>query len=484
MEPQKINTDASDWFLKTLGVDKESLKGVVRNALSGAEDGELFLEKSETEMLVLSDGQIETSFSTDEGFGLRRVEGRRAGYVSDNTISVEAILQAGKDLRAVFVGGKTFANAVSHGGESRYPQGYPEEIPFEKTMALLKEIDAYIRSLDSRAKAVDVAFARQLKEICIVRPDWLLVSEFRPLVRLSMTVVLKDGEKTGTGSEGFGGRYAASKLFDSANWQNCAEQAVHCARSLLEAEECEAGEMDVVLGSGWPGVILHEAFGHMIEGDFNYKGIGAFAHMMGKQVAAKGITIVDEGNISERRGSLSFDDEGTPTQRTVLVEDGILVGYMHDRMSARELSVKPTGNGRRESYEHPPMPRMTNTHMLGGQHSPEEIIASVKKGIYGQVMGGGQVDITSGEFVFSVVLAQRILNGKLTGPIKGAILKGWGSKVFLHVDMVGNDPALDNGVGTCGKEGQSVPVGVGQPTIRIRAGGLVVGGTIMQSVVQ
>ncbi|MBI2120166.1 MAG: metalloprotease TldD [Parcubacteria group bacterium] len=480
METNTTHADISSTFLEMLGVTKDELTQVVADALSGAEDGELFLERSETEALVLSDGRIEeVSFDTDEGFGLRRVEGTETGYVSDQNISIDAIRQAGDDLRAVFASGKTFFAAGAPAGESLYSQERPADIPLPEKIALLSEVDAYIRSLDVRAKAVNASFVSQLREVCIVRPDGLFVSELRPLVVLKMQVVLKDGEQSGTGYEGFGGRHNPRKVFGSANWKPYADRAVYFAQALLEAEECPAGEMDVVLGRGWPGVILHEAFGHMTEGDFNFKGVGAFADMTGERVASELVTIVDEGNISERRGSLSFDDEGTPTQRTVLVKDGVLVSYMHDRLSARMLSAKPTGNGRRESYEYSPMPRMTNTHMLGGQHSHEEIIRATKNGLYVEAIGGGQVDITSGKFVFRVSLARRIEDGKLTVPIKGATLIGSGPKVFLSVDMVGNDPALDNGVGVCGKNGQGVPVGVGQPTIRVRKGGLVVGGTQM-----
>ncbi len=473
--------NVADGFLATLGTDKLSLVRVVCDALSGAEDGELFLEKSETETLVLSDGRIESSsYHNDEGFGLRRVEGKQMGYVSDNTLSLDAITQAGEDLRVIFESGKTFAVSENVQNEPLYFQGRPVEVLMEKKIALLFEIDSHIRKSDTRVTSVSVSLVSHLKEVLIVRPDGLFVHEFRPMTRMNMSVGLSDGERSGTGSQGFGGRSDYSRMFDSNEPKIFADQAIHDAQSMLEAEACPAGQMDVVLGSGWPGVLLHEAFGHLCEGDFNHKGTGAFSDKLGKQVAARGVTVVDEGNILDKRGSLSFDDEGTPTQRTVLVEDGILLSYMHDRMSARIFGVKPTGNGRRESYAHLPMPRMTNTHMLAGAHTRDEIIGATKNGIYIETMGGGQVEVTSGKFVFVAGVAWRIKDGKITVPLKGATLIGSGPKALLHVDMIGNDPALDNGVGMCGKDGQSVPVGVGQPTIRIRCGGMTVGGTEIQ----
>lgn len=476
METQKNYADTSEGFLRTLGVNKESLVKVVKDALSGAEDGELYLQKIEVSGLVWNDGRIESSsFYSDEGFGLRRVEGMRTGYVSSDIISAESIKKSGEELRGVFAGGKTYASAEKFSPQPLYPQEIPAEIPIEEKIALLGKVDAYVRSQDSRVTAVSVSLSQAREEVCIVRADGLFLEEFRPMVRMNISLTLVDDVKTGTGSEGFGGRENESRLFK--DWQGYADKAIECARNLLVAENCPAGEMVVVFGPGWPAVILHEAFGHMLEGDHIFKNTSAFVGMMGEQIAASCVTIVDEGSILGRRGSLSFDDEGTKTERTVLVKDGVLAAYLHDRLSARVLGVKPTGNGRRESYAHIPMPRMTNTHMLGGLHSPEDIIKSVKKGLYAGNMSGGQVDITTGKFVFEVLLAWRIENGKLTVPVKGAMLTGSGEKVFLHVDMVGNDPALDNGIGACGKNGQSVPVGVGQPTIRIRAGGLIVGGT-------
>ncbi len=476
MKKKREKINARDGFLKTLGINKKGLKKVVKDALSGAQDGELFLQKIEVSGLVWNDGRIESSsFFSDEGFGLRRVGGMLTGYVSSDIITVESIKQAGAELRGVFQSGKVYALAEKLPPCPMYSQEIPAEIPIEEKIALLEKVDAYVRSKDPRVTALSISLSQAREEICIVRADGHFAEEFRPMVRMNISLTLVDGSNTGTGFEGFGGRENESRLF--AEWQPYADKAIECARNLLVAEDCPAGEMVVVFGPGWPAVILHEAFGHMLEGDHIFKNTSAFTGMMGERIASEGVTIVDEGSIPGRRGSLSFDDEGTKTQRTVLVKDGVLMAYLHDRLSARVLGAKPTGNGRRESYAHIPMPRMTNTHMLGGTHTPEEIIAATKSGLYAGNMGGGQVDITTGKFVFEVLLAWRIIDGKITVPIKGATLIGSGEKVFRFVDMVGNDPALDNGIGACGKNGQSVPVGVGQPTVRIRAGGLIVGGT-------
>jgi TldD protein len=478
MKKQTKKSGVSERFLKMLGTDKQGLVNAVRSALSGAEDGELYLERNETEALSWSDGRVKSSsFSIDEGFGLRMVVGKQTGYVSSQRLSIPEILSAGKELGDVFTETREFAAAQKGRAQSLYSQRRPKEVPFEKKIALLSEIDKHVRSLEPMVVSVDASIVNQLREVCIVRPDGLFVSEFRPLVRLNVSVVVKDGDRSGSGASGFGGRYELSALLDPKNWRPHADHALIVAKDLVIAEDCPAGEMDVVLGSGWPGVILHEAFGHLTEGDFNFKGESVFSTMMGRHVAAAGVTVVDEGCIPDRRGSISFDDEGTPAKKTVLVKDGILVSYLHDRMSARQFGVPSTGNGRRESYACMPMPRMTNTYMESGPYTPEEIIKSVDKGIYINEMSGGQVDITSGKFVFAASIAWLIEGGKITVPLKGATLIGSGPKVFLHVDMVGNDSELDRGVGMCGKGGQNVPVGVGQPTIRIRKGGVVVGGT-------
>ena len=357
---------------------------------------------------------------------------------------------------------------------------YGEDSPlaspgFETKARLLQTIDAYARAKDPRVRQVTASLAATWQAVEILRGDGETYRDVRPMVRVSVSVVVGDGDRQETGSDGYGGREGYERFIATNAWQGAVDNAVRQALVNLEAVPAPAGEMDVVLGPGWPGVMLHEAVGHGLEGDFNRKKTSAFAGLMGQQVAAKGVTVVDDGTMAQRRGSLSIDDEGTPTNRTVLIEDGILVGYMQDRQNARLMGMKPTGNGRRESFAHVPMPRMTNTYMLAGTRDPDEIIGSVKNGIYATYFGGGQVDITSGKYVFQCTEAYRIENGKVGAPIKGAMLIGNGPTDLHRVSMVGNDLKLDNGIGTCGKNGQGVPVGVGQPTLRIDR--ITVGGT-------
>ncbi len=342
-------------------------------------------------------------------------------------------------------------------------------------MKLLEEADAFARSLDPRVRQVSVSLAGSWQAVAIIRADGREVFDFRPLMRFNVSVITEDGEKRGTGMYGLGGRQHWSDYVGGGKWKDAVREALRQSLVSLEAEPAPAGEMDVVLGPGWPGILLHEAVGHGLEGDFNRKGTSAFAGLMGEQVAAKGVTVIDDGTIPGRRGSLTVDDEGTPTSPTVLIEDGRLVGYMQDRMNARLMGMEPTGNGRRESHAHAPMPRMTNTYMQAGDHDPQEIIASVKKGLYAVSFGGGQVDITSGNFVFTCTEAYLIEDGKVTRPVRDATLIGNGKDALTRVTMIGNDMELDPGIGTCGKAGQGVPVGVGQPTIRLN--GLTVGGT-------
>ena len=339
---------------------------------------------------------------------------------------------------------------------------------------MLQDIDAYIRAKEPRAHQVSVSLGGSWQAVQILRADGWRGSDIRPLVRLNVSVVTKQGERIEAGGMGGGGRDAYQRWFDPSEWKNIADEALRKALVNLEAVDAPAGEMTVVLGAGWPAVMLHEAIGHGLEGDFNRKKTSAFAGLMGQQIAAKGVTVVDDGTIDKRRGSLSIDDEGTPTQATVLIEDGVLVGYMQDRLNARLMGVKPTGNGRREGFAHQPYPRMTNTVMRNGAHTKDEIITSVKKGIYCADMGGGQVDITSGKFVFTASEAYEIEDGKIGRPLKGASLVGTGFEALKRISMIGNDMRLDGGVGTCGKNGQSVPVGVGQPTLRLD--GMTVGG--------
>jgi TldD protein len=340
---------------------------------------------------------------------------------------------------------------------------------------LLESIDTYARSKDARVRQVTASIGATWQVVEILRADGETYRDIRPLVRLNISVVAGDGDRQESGSYGFGGREGFQRFVTPDAWQGAVDEAVRQALINLDAVPAPAGEMDVVLGSGWPGVMLHEAVGHGLEGDFNRKKTSAFAGLMGQRVAAKGVTVVDDGTMQARRGSLSIDDEGTPTNRTVLIEDGILVGYMQDRQNARLMGMKPTGNGRRESHAHVPMPRMTNTYMLGGKHDPKEIIASVKNGLFAVSFGGGQVDITSGKYVFQCTEAYRIENGKIGAPVKGAMLIGNGPTDLHRVTMIGNDFALDPGIGTCGKNGQGVPVGVGQPTLRMDK--ITVGGT-------
>ena len=361
-------------------------------------------------------------------------------------------------------------NVKLYGDES--PLAAPS---FEAKAQLLQTIDAYARAKDPRVRQVTASIAATWQAVEILRGDGETYRDVRPLVRVSVSVVVGDGDRQETGSDGYGGREGYERFLATNAWQGAVDNAIRQALVNLDAVPAPAGEMDVVLGPGWPGVMLHEAVGHGLEGDFNRKKTSAFAGLMGQQVAAKGVTVVDDGTMSQRRGSLSIDDEGTPTNRTVLIEDGILVGYMQDRQNARLMGMKPTGNGRRESFGHVPMPRMTNTYMLAGTRDPGEIIASVKNGVYATYFGGGQVDITSGKYVFQCTEAYRIENGKVGAPIKGAMLIGNGPTDLHRVSMVGNDLALDHGIGTCGKNGQGVPVGVGQPTLRIDR--ITVGGT-------
>jgi TldD protein len=392
-------------------------------------------------------------------------------------VSEAAIARAAETVRAVKGGySGTAAAAPPRTNVKLYSDDNPLEAPgFDAKVKLLAEIDAYTRAKDPRVRQVSASVAASWQVVEILRPDGEIFRDIRPLVRVNVSVVVGDGDRQETGSHGYGGREGYARFIEAGEWRSAADDAVRQALINLDAVPAPAGEMDVVLGSGWPGVMLHEAVGHGLEGDFNRKKTSAFAGLMGQQVAAKGVTVVDDGTIAARRGSLSIDDEGTPTNRTVLIEDGMLVGYMQDRQNARLMNMRPTGNGRRESYGHIPMPRMTNTYMLAGKSEPGEIIASVKNGIYAVSFGGGQVDITSGKYVFQCTEAYRIENGKVGAPVKGAMLIGNGPTDLHRISMVGNDLALDHGIGTCGKNGQGVPVGVGQPTLRIDR--ITVGGT-------
>ncbi len=471
-------TSATASLLDRAGLDRDQVKAEIGRGLAGADDGEMFLEYRQSEMLVFDNSRLkQATYDTSQGFGLRAVKGDAVGYAHSSDVSVPALIRAADAVHAVRGGySGTFAAAPGHTNIRLYNDENPLDAPgFETKVKLLGEIDAYVREKDPRVRQVSVSLGATWQIVEIVRPDGETYRDIRPLVRVNVSVVAGSGDRQETGSHGYGGREGYQRFIETKAWREAADDAVRQALINLESVPAPAGEMDVVLGAGWPGVMLHEAVGHGLEGDFNRKQTSAFAGLMGQQVAARGVTVVDDGTIASRRGSLSIDDEGTPTNRTVLIEDGILVGYMQDRQNARLMNMKPTGNGRRESYACVPMPRMTNTYMLAGTHDPDEIIASVKNGIYAANFGGGQVDITSGKYVFQCTEAYRIENGKLGAPLKGAMLIGNGPTDLHRVTMVGNNLALDAGIGTCGKNGQGVPVGVGQPTLRMDR--ITVGGT-------
>ena len=460
------------------GLDRAKVRQLIGRGLDGADDGELFLEYRQIEALTFDNGRLkQATYDTAQGFGLRAVKDDAVGYAHASDLSETAIARAVEAVRAVKGGHSgTYAEAPGRTNRKLYTDDNPLGAPaFDAKVKLLESIDTYARGKDARVRQVTASVAATWQVVEILRADGEIYRDIRPLVRLNVSVVAGDGDRQESGSYGFGGREGFQRFIAPNAWQDAVDEAVRQALINLEAIPAPAGEMDVVLGSGWPGVMLHEAVGHGLEGDFNRKKTSAFAGLMGQQVAAKGVTVVDDGTMRARRGSLSIDDEGTPTSRTVLIEDGILVGYMQDRQNARLMDMKPTGNGRRESHAHVPMPRMTNTYMLAGKHDPKEIIGSVKNGLYAISFGGGQVDITSGKYVFQCTEAYRIENGKIGAPVKGAMLIGNGPTDLHRVTMIGNDFALDPGIGTCGKNGQGVPVGVGQPTLRMDK--ITVGGT-------
>jgi TldD protein len=458
-------------------LDRALAEALLREAVAGADDGELFLERRRAEVLSFDDGRLKTaSYDAAEGFGLRAVRGETAGYAHSTTISEAALRRAAATARlAVGAGGGTLADAPNPTNRRLYTDADPlEGASFPVKVDTLREIDAYARALDRRVVQVSATLAASLQEVAILRPEGTLVTDIRPMARLNVSVIVEENGRREQGGSGGGGRTGLSDLITPARWQAEVQEALRIALVNLAAEEAPAGVMDVVLGPGWPGVLLHEAVGHGLEGDFNRKGTSAFAGLMGTRVAAPGVTVLDDGTLPDRRGSLTVDDEGTPSGRTVLIEDGILVGYMQDRQNARLMGAAPTGNGRRESYAHIPMPRMTNTYMLAGTADPDSLVAEVRDGILATGFGGGQVDITSGKFVFSCTEAYRIRNGRRGAPVKGATLIGDGATALRQIRAIGNDMALDPGIGNCGKSGQWVPVGVGQPSLLI--GGLTVGG--------
>ncbi|MBN8632647.1 MAG: metalloprotease TldD [Rhodobacterales bacterium] len=458
-------------------LDEATALATLREATAGADDGELFLERRRAESIVLDDGRIrQATYDASQGFGLRAVRGEVAGYAHSTEITETALRRASETARlAVGSGGGTLAPPPRGTNTRLYrPDDPMADAAFPVKIELLREIDAYARALDPRVVQVSAALSAALQEVEILRPEGTRLADIRPMARLNVSVMIEENGRREQGGTGMGGRYGLAALMAPETWKPMIAEALRIAQVNLGAVEAPAGVMDVVLGPGWPGILLHEAIGHGLEGDFNRKETSAFAGLMGKQIASKGVTVLDDGTIPDRRGSISIDDEGTPSAKNVLIEDGVLVGYMQDRQNARLMGVAPTGNGRRESFAHIPMPRMTNTYMLAGKDDPAGIVASLKDGIYAVGFGGGQVDITSGKFVFSCTEAYRVKNGVIGAAVKGATLIGDGATALKGIRAIGNDLALDPGIGNCGKAGQWVPVGVGQPTLLIE--GLTVGG--------
>ena len=479
-----MSNNVARHLLTDSGLDLSALENALGQIHRHDTDyADLYFQSSQHESWVLEDGIIkEGSYNIERGVGVRAISGEKTGFAYSDEISPDALLKACKAARTISPAGGT--QQVQSLKQGEYAGRYDSANPLlgmqeAEKVALLKAVDEYVRKQEPGINQVVVSLTGVYEEVLVAASDGTLATDIRPLVRLNCSVLLEKGERRERGSSGAGGRHTYA-FFESDRdgrpyYEKLADDALHMARVNMEAIASPAGTMPVVLGNGWPGVLLHEAVGHGLEGDFNRKGASTFSGKMGQRVAAKGVTVIDDGTLQDRRGSLSVDDEGTPTQHNVLIEDGILTGYMQDKMNARLMGVKPTGNGRRESFAHLPMPRMTNTYMQGGQHDPQEIIQSIDKGIYAPNFAGGQVDITSGKFVFSSAEAYLIENGKITAPIKGATLIGNGPEVMQKISMIGNDSVLDNGVGVCGKDGQSVPVGVGQPTLKVDE--LTVGGT-------
>jgi len=471
---------AEQQLLSPGGLDQVQLERVLAHLMGPAVDaGDLYFQSTSHESWLLEDGLVRSgSHSVEQGVGIRAISGEKTGFAYADEIVMPALLQASGAARAIARSGQQGQVQAWRKQQPRALYGAEDPIlalGAEDKVDLLRQVDSYTRSIDPRVSSVIASLAATFETILVAATDGTFAADIRPLVRLSVNVIVEQGGRREQGSDGGGGRFNYSELIDNNSWQRMADEAVRQALVNLEAEPAPAGTMTVVLGPGWPGILLHEAVGHGLEGDFNRKGTSAFSGRLGEKVAADCVTVVDDGTIERRRGSLTVDDEGTPTEHTVLIENGVLRTYMQDKLNARLMNMKPTGNGRRESFAHLPMPRMTNTFMLPGEFDPEEIIASVNKGLYAVNFSGGQVDITSGQFVFSASEAYLVENGKITRPVKGATLIGNGPDAMTRVSMVGNDLKLDAGIGVCGKEGQSIPVGVGQPTLRID--GLTVGGT-------
>ncbi len=480
MKPANVFETASAMLLAPHALDEGRLQAVFGEIMAHRVDyADLYFQYSRSESWSLEEGIVKSgSFNIDQGVGVRAISGEKTAFAYSDDISFSALQSAAQATRAIARQGSSGSTAVARRGDLRAlyaPQDPLASLVATDKVALLERLERIARGIDSRVTQVMASLAGEYEVVMVARNDGMQAADVRPLVRLSLQVIVESGGRREQGSAGGGGRFDYG-YFTEELLNDYAHKAVHQALTNLDARPAPAGTMTVVLGPGWPGILLHEAIGHGLEGDFNRKGTSAFSGRIGERVAAPGVTVVDDGTISRRRGSLNIDDEGNATQHNVLIEDGVLRGYLQDAMNARLMGVAPTGNGRRESYAHVPMPRMTNTYMLNGDRDPAEIIASVDRGLYAVNFGGGQVDITSGKFVFSASEAYMIENGKLTYPVRGATLIGNGPDALTRVGMIGNDMCLDPGVGTCGKEGQSVPVGVGQPTLRID--GLTVGGTM------
>lgn len=460
-----------------LPFDMQDAAAILADATRGSDDGDIYVQRSRSESFVFDDGRLKSAaYDSGQGFGLRVVAGEASGNAHSGDLSLAAIKRAAGTAKQANRGynGQLDTSPTPTNRRLYSPIDPTESPSFTAKTNLLAQIDAWVRAKDPRVVQVSVSLAGSHEEIDILRPAGEAFHDIRPLVRLNISVTLEQNGRRESAAAGAGGRAAYEEWIADARWHALAERAIRKASINLESIPAPAGEMEVVLGPGWPAVLLHEAVGHGLEGDFNRKGTSVYSGRIGEQVASKGVTIIDDGTIDARRGSLSFDDEGTATNRTVLIEDGILKGYMQDRQNARLMGVIPTGNGRRESYDSTIMPRMTNTVMMAGNDDPDEIVSSIKRGIWAVDFGGGQVDITSGNFVFQCTEAYLVENGKVVAPVKNATLIGHGPTALSQVSMIGNDFAMDDGVGTCGKAGQTVPVGVGQPTLKV--GGLTVGG--------
>jgi TldD protein len=467
----------SNFFEKT-DLTRKDAENIISETLNKCDDGELYLEDSKSESILLDDNKIKSSsYSSDLGFGFRAISEEIVAYSHSNEISKDSLNQSSKNLQSTLKSSKgTYNLEISKTNKNFYNDTNPiEEKGLNSKLEVLNKVNDYLRSKDSNVKQVTSSFSGEQKSIEIIRLGGQSITDVRPLVRFNVSVMLEKNGRKETGVYGIGGRQSYDSYLDNENWKNVCDEAYRIASVNLESKPAPAGEMKVVLGPGWPAILIHEAIGHGLEGDFNRKKTSAFYNLMGQRVASEGVTIVDDGTIDKRRGSLTIDDEGTPTERTVLIENGILKNFMQDRLNARLMKTKSTGNGRRESYKHVVLPRMRNTMMLSGKNTQDEMISSVDKGIFAVSFGGGQVDITSGKFVFNCTEAYEIIDGKIGSPIKGATLIGDGPSILKEVSMVGNDMMLDPGIGTCGKAGQGVPVGVAQPSILIDK--MTVGGT-------